>query len=80
MPRITLELPARGIDGICGNNDYQETVGDGKGGQIPNPQTKVQFVKAHFEKMWRDNTKTYEYNQGEQTRRKTINQEVDGLE
>jgi hypothetical protein len=43
-------IAARVGNAICANNGYQNTIDDGSGNQIPNPQTKLQFCKA-----WLDN-------------------------
>jgi hypothetical protein len=34
------------LDGVCYLNGYTDTVNDGNGNQVPNPQTKGQFAQA----------------------------------
>lgn len=47
--QITIQIPDdqrhRILDSFCSKYGYSESVDDGQGGQIPNPETKVQFTK-----------------------------------
>lgn len=36
---------------------YQPTIDDGNGGQIPNPQNKVQFLQSYISKFVKDSYK-----------------------
>lgn len=48
-------------DVLCFELDYKETIDDGNGVQIPNPETKAQFLQKEFNKIFRNWLKnTYE--------------------
>lgn len=64
---ITITIPdnmvTRVIDGVAGQNNYQETVQDDDGYEIPNPETKGQFVKRMVRQYLKENVKAWEANQ-----------------
>ena len=78
MAKITRNVPTEIIDSYCEHFGYQETITDGNR-ETPNPQSKQQFVEAGIDKHLRDAAKTVRYKQNQESERKRINQEVDGI-
>ena len=89
MPKITITIPNRGINGVCGNFNYRETIEkvitEGtpdtpeETETIPNPQTKVQFVEEQFKKLTKDSTFSFESRQAERTTRETLKSEIEAI-
>ena len=84
MVKITFDIPAdkkdRIIDGYCGHYGYQETVTDEEGKEIPNPQTKTQFVKKRMIQSLKDPVITYENKQVREAQTADIKTEVDNID
>lgn len=67
MPTLSIDIPsgvsARVVDAICSTQGYKETIPDPSnpdGQHIQNPQTKLQFVKAHLVAYMKDIVVRYE--------------------
>jgi hypothetical protein len=64
MATLSITVPnniaTRVADAICNLNGYQETISDGNGGTIPNPQTKLEFVKHYVINVLKNQVISYE--------------------
>lgn len=64
---LSFEIPdaqaARLVEAICGLGNYQATLPDGRGGTIPNPQTKPQFARERVRHYLISRVKTWEEDQ-----------------
>jgi len=83
MVKLEFNIPAdkkdRIIDGYCGHYGYQETVTDGEGQEIPNPETKQQFVKRNMVKALKDPVITYEMKQAREAEVNTIKTDINNI-
>ncbi len=64
MAKIILNIPdaklERITDGVCKNLGYEETNKDPEGKDIPNPESKDQFVKRMIIQFLKDNVIVHE--------------------
>ena len=58
---ITLEVPDRVINGVCGRHGYENEVLDMRAGQsVPNPESKEKFVKNAIIRFLKNSAIDYE--------------------
>lgn len=66
MASLTLTIPNANVDEVTTAFGYQVNVRNEAGELVPNPQTRLEFMKATFIKIIKDNVKTLRATKAEQ--------------